>query len=232
MEHQQNQSTNALSKPSSGLLLRENANARREIDALLLACATSQKLYGREPEAFEASVQVIQRVLSGYPAEKAEKAVLTWLERSAEFPTPADLVGLIKRNGKPPLRESDIIAIRKKEGADRTREEWDALKEWDAQQSEGWGGADDQAKLDATLADNIRLRNEIMGLRDEVRRLSDLLKAREAVSLEQAPAAPPPRPVPSLKERIDAVVSSMRLFGASEEEVAQFINQAEEEKAA
>src|SRR5437868_1894669 len=90
MENQPNQNTTALSMSSSKLLLSENKEATRQIDGLLFACANSQKLFGREPEAFKGAIKVIHSILGRYPSDKAIMAMNTWLERSVEFPTPAD----------------------------------------------------------------------------------------------------------------------------------------------
>jgi hypothetical protein len=210
--------TNALSKPSSELLLRESRQATQEIDVLLFACASSQKLYGREPEAFEAATQVIQNVLGRFPADKSVRSLQTWLERSTEFPTPADLVNLIKRNGKPPLRESDIIAIRKKDGEDRTREEWAMLQEWDTERQEGWKDFPDPQKDAATLQENRRLRQEIATLKDEIGRLASMLQAERA-----ARGAVPPEP--SLADKVNRTIAEMRKSGASEIDIREFAAQ-------
>lgn len=95
-------------------------------------------MYGKQPENIATINKLFHTILGNYEAEKAVKAFEIWIGRSQEFPTPADIISLIKRNGKPPLMESDIIAINKKDGASRTRAEWQMLREWGEEQSGGW----------------------------------------------------------------------------------------------
>lgn len=135
-----------------------------------------QKIYGKNPESFGDINKMFHNLLGKYPAEKVVKAVETWLERSQEFPTPADIVAIIKRNGKPPLKESDIVSIRKKDGEDRTSSEWKMLREWEEQQAEGWSDYADPVKDNATLLENIRLRQEVRDLRREAARAWDEVK--------------------------------------------------------
>lgn len=150
-------------------------------------------------------------MLAQYPGEKAVKAFQVWLERSQEFPTPSDIIGLIKRNGKPPIKESDIIAINKKDGADRTRAEWKMLKEYEAQQNEGWEENEDKQQF--TLQENLRLRDEIAKLQDENRKLSIML--RSAIS----------QPIPQIKlpDKIERTIEEMKRTGCSEKDIQEFM---------
>jgi hypothetical protein len=149
------------------------------------------------------------------------KSIETWLERSEEFPTPADLVNLIKRNGKPPLRESDIVVIRKKDGADRTRAEWYLLAEWDAQAQEGWGSDyRDEQKESATLQENIRLRTELRELRAECGRLAELLRRERQQKSLPVPAVP-------LQDKVQRTVDAMRAGGAPQADIDEFLRQYE-----
>ena len=127
------------------------------------------KTYGKEPESLNSIIQTMLSDLAEYPIEKIMLAFKTHAVRSSEFPTTADLVGLIKRNGRPPLKESDVIAIRKKDGQDRTREDWDTLKAWDAQQSEEWEGGNPFKKQD-NMDEICRLKAKISDLEKEVKR--------------------------------------------------------------
>lgn len=170
-------------------------------------------MYGRAPESAETVERLFQNLLAPYPADKAIRAFEVWLERSQEFPTPADIIGIIKRNGKPPLKESDIIAIRKKDGEDRDGTEWRMLREWDEQQSEGWDDVSSPVKDQATLQENIRLREEVRGLRDEVKRLASSLKAEQNRKL----------PEPTYDEKVERTVKFMREIGAPEADIQAFL---------
>ena len=105
---------------------------------MLGGCFALQKLYGRSVENTKGIIQIFHRLLSDYPAEKVIKAFEKWIERSQEFPTPADIIGLIKRNGKPPYERSRYIAIMKKDGLERSREEWDYVRAYEAELQDGF----------------------------------------------------------------------------------------------
>ena len=214
MEDQPKQSLKLQPKGSQGLRLSESKESKRKLDSLMMGCFASQKLYGRDPGNSEAITEMFHAMLAPYPASHCLRAFEIWLERSQEFPTPANIIGIIKRKGKPPLKESGIIAIRKKDGEFRTREEWAMLREWEAEQVEGWDLPDEQ-KHEAMVQENIRLRQQVRTLTAETERLSGLLhQARVAKGLEPVK--------PSLAERIAATVRVMRAGGASEDDIAMF----------
>ena len=198
---------------SSELALRESSESRDKLTDLLEGCFVLQKMYGRAPESTATVERLFQTMLAPYPAGKVIRAFEAWLERSQEFPTPADIIGLIKRNGKPPLKESDIIAIRKKDGEDRDGTEWRMLREWDEQQSEGWDDVPSPEKDQATLQENIRLREEVKQLREETKKLAGLLEAEKNRKA----------PEPTLDEKIQRTVKWMRDTGAPELEINDFI---------
>lgn len=209
----QNPKSNLPQKPSNAPALRENPQARDKIDALLLGCFSVQKLYGRDPGSLEAVTQVFHSALGRFPADKVFRAFNTWLERSHEFPTPADIVGLIKRCGKPPMTEAQFIAISKKEGEDRTEAEWQFLRDWNREQEEGWAD-DDQEREKRTIAENIRLRERIKFLEAENNRLIDMMRL------------PPPASAavskPTAEDKARATIAEMKAQGAPPEYIEEF----------
>ncbi len=72
------------------------------------------KTYGKEPESLDSIIEGFDCDLAGYPAEKSLLAIKTHSQRSQEFPTTADIIGLIRRNGRPPLTEAQFVAINRK----------------------------------------------------------------------------------------------------------------------
>lgn len=145
------------------------------MDKLLLACVSVQKLYGRSVENTDVVSEVFHRMLARHTSGKVVKAFETWLERSQEFPTPADIVGLIKRNGRSPIKESDVIAVRKKDGEDRTPADWQLLRDWDEQQSDAWEEEPEPVKQQAKLDENIALRARIRKLEADNERMGQEL---------------------------------------------------------
>ena len=216
MEMQSQQNLTSLPKESQRLVLSESRESKNRLDEMLGACLALQKLYGRDVANAGTIIDLFQRMMGEYPADKVIKAFEIWMKRSQEFPTPADIINLIRRDGKPPLRESDIIAIRKKDGEFRTRAECDMLKEWDAQQQEGWGGCNDVTKNEITLQENIRLRQQIKRLEEENIRAWDEVKQLRSIKVAK------PSDVP-LDEKIQRTIDDMRKSGAPQNYIDEFL---------
>lgn len=196
-------------------VLYESKDAQDRLDGMIAGCFVIQKVYGRQPENVEVINQAFHSVLGKYPANSVIRAFELWLERSQEFPTPADIVGLIKRNGKPPFSQARYVAIQKKDGEHRTPEDWQYLREYEAAQSEEFDGPRDTPYVEEVNRENQRLRAELTNLRRENKRLTALLHdTRAAKGFE--------RPAPTVEEKVRATISAMRSFGASEEDVELF----------
>lgn len=217
MENQQNLTSSP--KASVALALNESKHHQNKLDEMLVACLTLQKLYGRDVANTETVIELFQRMMAKYPAERVIKAFETWIERSQEFPTPSDIANLIRRDGKPPLKESDIIAIRKKDGEDRTRADWAMLEEWEAQQRDGWSDIADEKKDQATLDDNIRLRQRVKELEaeagrawDEVKRLRPLEGMKVTVNV----------PLDTEQAKAERTIAAMQAEGAKQEDIEAF----------
>lgn len=175
----------------------------------------AMKTYGKEPESLKSIVKIFLKDLAAYPLDKILKAITLHAQRSQEFPTVADIVGLIKRGGRAPITKEVYIAISKKDGELRTPEEWKTLREYEAEQIQEEFGRD-EPRVDT--GENERLRQRIKELETEYARLAEVLhQTKMAKGLE--------RPKPSAQEKIDNTVAEMRRMGASEEDVEQFIRE-------
>lgn len=174
----------------------------------------ASKTYGKDPEALDSIIAVFVRDLAEYPIEKVMQAVKTHSERSPEFPTVADIVGLIKRNGRREIKESDIIAIRRKDGEDRTRQDWDMLRQWEEQLSEGWATGIDVKTEESHRIENNRLRQQVRELKAEIARLNELLFAKRK---------PMEQPKITTEQRIENTVTMMRETGSTQEQINEFI---------
>lgn len=172
------------------------------------------KTYGKEPESLESITRIFKKDLAQYPAHKILRAISTYASREDEFPTVSDIAGLIKRNGRPPIKESDIISIRKKEGCDRTPDEWHMLRAWEAEKSEGW--IVDPNKEILLQHENERLRAALKAKEIEYDRLAELLREERCnKGLE--------RPVPSIQEKIDNTVAELKASGVPQETIDEFL---------
>lgn len=90
------------------------------------------KTYGKEPEQLEAIIPMFNMVLADYPYSAIEQAFSYYLRHNTEFPSPADIAQIIDRGGnKPPFERSVYVAITKKHGEDRSRAEWQYIKDYE-----------------------------------------------------------------------------------------------------
>lgn len=202
---------------NSGLALQSSPDAQVEVAKEIHSRFHAMKTYGKQPEALASITTTMLNDLSDFPAETIMKAFKTHAQRNQEFPTTADIIGIIKRNGKPALKESDVIAIRKKDAELRTGDDWKLLRDWDYQQSDGWSdNYYDTAKEESKDAEITRLRMEIQELRRENGRAW-----AEVKNLRSS------QPIPSheigLEERIKNSVDDMRARGAPESDIQEFL---------
>ena len=197
--------------------MRTDPAGRKALAVELYERFHAMRTYGKEPESLDSIVSVFARDLADYPAEKVLRAIRAHAQRSAEFPTVADVAGLIRRNGRPPLSESQFVAVSRKDGADRTPEDWQFLRDWRAEH-EGWEDEPDAARQAADRAEVVRLRHEVKALRDENARLAE--HARQ-VSVSKGLE----RPRPGEQERIDATAAAMRAGGAPQADIDEFLAQ-------
>ena len=82
-----------------------------QIADLITQCFDVLKVYGKEPEQIKNTIKVFILALAGFSMEQINAAFISHLSRSSEMPTPADIVQIIKREGKPPLEKSVYIAL-------------------------------------------------------------------------------------------------------------------------
>ncbi|WP_088255259.1 hypothetical protein [Fimbriiglobus ruber] len=195
--------------------LSRNERGKQLLAARLYRDFQAMKTYGKEPESLESIISLFTEALASFPPEQIMQALTLHAQRSAEFPTPADIVGLIKRNGKPPLSQAVYIAIQKKAGEDRSPEDWQYLREYEAQQREEFEGPRDTRQAEEMRQENRRLHTELTELRKECNRLAKLLQdARVAKGIEP--------PVLKDGDKVRATIAAMREAGAPAEDIEQF----------
>jgi hypothetical protein len=207
------------SKPSQ-LALRGNNAAQSRLDELLAGCFMLQKLYGKQPENIGAVNQLFHSILANQPADKVIRAFELWIERSQEFPTPADIIGLIKRNGRPPLSKEMYISISKMDAENRTGDDWAYLRDYEAEQRDEAFGSDlaDPVAMKADHAELTRLRSEVARLNGELVAVNDLLhheRMRKGVE----------RPKPDQITMVRNTLAEMRHTGAAEIDMEEFAAQ-------
>lgn len=183
-----------------------------------MGCLSVQKLYGRDIANTETISSVFHMILGKLPAAKVLRAFEVWIQRSSEFPTPADIISLVKRNGAPPLEKAVYIAISRKDAEHRTPGDWRYLQEYEAQANDDEFGSEfvDPVKQEVSALQGQRLRERIAELEQENRKLADLLHdARMAKGIE------PPKPTHA--EKVDKTIDYLRATGADEGDILDFI---------
>jgi hypothetical protein len=68
---------------------------RANIVKQLGACLVVQRTYGKQGADMNSMAAVFMSDLQEYPADKVVQALAQWRKQSAEFPTPADIIGLL-----------------------------------------------------------------------------------------------------------------------------------------
>lgn len=195
-------------------LAQADADAKKAVAVEIYTRFHAMKTWGKEPESLDGITQTMMRDLSAYSAEKILKAFSTHAQRSQDFPTTFDLVNLIKRNGRPPLRESDVIAIRRKDGEDRSPGEWQMLREWDDQQFEAWDDEPCPFKQENFLKENVQLRQALKDAQAEISRLGNLVSQlkREPIKHEE-----------SYEAKVQRTIEFMKKTGCSEADITEFV---------
>lgn len=174
-------------------------------------------MYGRQPENIEIINQIFHTILGNYPADKVTKSFEKWMERSQEFPTPSDIVNLIKRNGKPPLSKEIYVTISKKDPEFRNSDDWHYLREYEEQQQDDFGSDFvDTHKYEDFTKENNNLRKEISELKSENKRLAELLHEERISKVIE-------KPKPSLEEKITNTVLYLQQNGASQSDIDSFM---------
>lgn len=220
MQSQENQNSNRDLKASRPQELSDCKRSQDRLDELLAGCFTLQKMYGRAPDSMETVTSLFHTLLGKYPAGKVIRSFEAWLERSQEFPTPADIIGFIKRNGKPPLSREMYIGISKKEAEDRTAADWQYMRDYDAgQRGDEWDSEYvDEKKNNATLEENIRLRQKVKDLESENRRAWDeVKKERQASGITVV--------VDEAGDKVQRTIEAMKAMGANPADIREFAEQ-------
>lgn len=203
---------------SERLPLRENPSKQAEVDNLLQAAAMSQNLYGRDPQSLAASTFVFHQVLGDYPADLVELAIKRWIQREQQYPTPADIDGMIRRNGKPVVERATAAAIYRQPRDTWTAEQESIIGRFEAQQDDdNLGYIPEQRKADLEESNIIReMKKEIANLKSENIRLQALLReSRQQNAL--------PSPKLAIQQRIENTVANMRASGASQGHITEFL---------
>lgn len=197
--------------------LSESEEARKALALELYDRFHAMKTYGKEPESLESIVRIFSRDLASFSLEKVQRAISLHAQRSQEFPTVCDIMGLIKRGGKPPLSKEIYIGISKKDAETRTSQDWQYLRDYEAQANEDFGSDFIDEKKESNFADErIRLRKELIDAKSEIKKLSLLLVKKR----ERATVSPAKLPA---KDKEKNTIEFLKNSGATQEAIDDFL---------
>jgi len=200
------------------LAISESVEAQKLLGILIVNSFKALNLYGKKSDSMKATAQTFQRILSNHCIADIAQAFDIWMKRQTQFPTPADIYGLIERNGKPPLSKVMYVNISKKDAYHRTSDDWEYIKEYELYQRTG----DSNNTLTKVGNENTYLKKANNNLKDQISKLkaqSDIY-CQKIAALEKKKYEIKTEPV----NKIDATVKFMRESGASEEDIQIFID--------
>lgn len=204
---------NACSKPT----LRASETAQKTLAVRLFQQFEALKTYGKSPEALESVVPFFIETLAEFEPEQVQRALTIHAQRCTEFPTPADIVGLIRRGGKPPLERSIYVAIASKEGCDRSAAEWDYLRDFEREAMQGDPGLVPHPAEQEAAAHIIRdLKRQLADAHREIDKLDALLT-------DERRRNNPSLPKPAVSDRVQRTVEHMRQSGAAQADIDEFL---------
>ena len=116
---------------NSAMALMNDSQGRKELSGILAQCFDGLKVYGKEPEQMRSTNAMFQLVLADYAIDKIREAFIFYLKFNSEMPAPADIAQIIERGNKPPFDKAVYVSISKKYGEDRSREEWQYMREYE-----------------------------------------------------------------------------------------------------
>ena len=175
-------------------------------------------LYGKKPESLKAVSSVFQQTLGEHCIADIQQAFALWIKRESKFPTPADINGLIERDGKPPFSDAMYVSLNKKDPYDRTSEDWEYIQEFESYKRSG--GNNNITKM---KENNAFLRKENRELKEQIVKLNtenDLLSNRIAFH-EKKKQEIKTKPVNKIKN----TVKFMREQGASNDDIKLFVDE-------
>lgn len=217
---QQKANLTAQSQQLSERGLRENAKAQEQLDGMLLSCFAVQKMYGRAPENLEAINQIFHRLLADHPGNLVIKAFETWMRTNQEFPTPADIIGLVERRGGSVIGKEVYIAKQKLDPELRTPDDWKTIRDYEKQNLNTEWGSDivNPNKTSELRMDNENLRKKVSALTHENAALRASLHEKKMAELYA------PRTEFAVAEHIEKTIAYLKSKGASEEEIESVRN--------
>lgn len=115
---------------SQTLAIHQSEEARKHLAARLYRDFNAMKTYGKEPESLRSIISLFNETLADYTWEEINRAMTEHARKSPEFPTPSDVIALIKESRAAKAKLENIIRF----GVDDTIEK---IREYRAKKDAG-----------------------------------------------------------------------------------------------
>jgi hypothetical protein len=78
---------------------------------MIAQCYDGLKVYGKTPEQLTNTIKLFALALADHHIGDVQAAFVAYLKNHQEIPTPSDIIGYIRRKGRPPLDRSVYIGL-------------------------------------------------------------------------------------------------------------------------
>lgn len=200
------------------LALRNDGEGKKAVSVELYERFQATKTYGKDQESLEDIIKVFMRDLGDYPTRSVMAAIKNHCRNSPEFPTVADIIGIIRRRGKMPYLKEAYISKQRIDPEDRTPQDWAYIKGYESQQNAEEYSSDylDYHSQIEHVSENEKLRKRILELQAENARA--WAKVRELELLTRKPAEPV-----QVVDNVTKTIAYLESIGASTDEINDFI---------
>lgn len=204
-----------LSQNSASLTLRQTHEGNGKLAAMLFEQFELLNVWGKSPDSLKTIARAFAEHLADYPLDKIMAAFKVHSSRNSTFPTPADILGLIRRKGKQPYDKAVYVNIAKKDYYDRTDEEHAYMQGYEADLMDGDISYNPQKEI-GYVNQIASLKSQLAEAHKENAKLDELLREARAVKGFEVPKK-------SVDKKIQDTVDFMRKSGAPEDDIQEFL---------
>jgi hypothetical protein len=131
-------SVNTVPGPAKPLLLREDGPGRDNLIETLRFCWNTLHRYGKTSDDFDGIVKTYLNFLGSYPTQDVASAFDKYIRHRREFPTPADIIGIIEGRVKRDGAYYTRLCRQIQEGAFVTDDEHAYMRKYEGQVRNDW----------------------------------------------------------------------------------------------
>ena len=96
------------------MTLGKSKEVKKLMTKVFYGCCAVYPTYGKDSEQLTDALQMFNMCLYDYTGEQIKNAFVSWMKTNKSFPTPADIINLIERKGKPAFDKTIYLSLVKK----------------------------------------------------------------------------------------------------------------------